>query len=84
MPPRAEARSAAPVGAGKSHAMSQEKRFGKRVAMPSTVQSIRELKILMHHDAERAGTASPAAEHAAPAPAPAALPLDAVEPAPAI
>ncbi len=32
--------------------MSQEKRFGKRVAMPSTLQIIRELKILMQHDAE--------------------------------
>ena len=32
--------------------MSQEKRFGKRVAMPSTLQIIRELKILMRHDAE--------------------------------
>ncbi len=82
MPPRAEARSAAPVGAGKSHAMSQEKRFGKRVAMPSTVQIIRELKILMRHDAEQAGTA----EHGAPAsaPAPSPLPLGTDEPAPAI
>ena len=34
--------------------MSQEKRFGKRVAMPSTLQIIRELKILMRHDAELA------------------------------
>ena len=32
--------------------MSQEKRFGKRVALPSTLQIIRELKILMRHDAE--------------------------------
>ena len=31
--------------------MSQEKRFGKRVALPSTLQIIRELKILMRHDA---------------------------------
>ena len=34
--------------------MSQEKRFGKRVALPSTLQIIRELKILMRHDAELA------------------------------
>ncbi len=32
--------------------MSQEKRFGKRVALPSTLQIIRELKILMRHDVE--------------------------------
>ena len=42
--------------------MSQEKRFGKRVAMPSTLQIIRELKILMRHDAEPArGDAAPRA-----------------------
>ncbi len=34
--------------------MSQEKRFGKRVALPSTLQIIRELKILMRHDARSA------------------------------
>lgn len=76
MPPRAEARSAAPVGAEKSHAMSQEKRFGKRVAMPSTVQIIRELKILMRHDAEQAGAApaDPGVPAATPA-GPLGLPL---------
>jgi len=42
--------------------MTQEKRFGKRVSMPSTVQIIRELKLMMRHDAELAGTAVPAAE----------------------
>ena len=77
MPPRAEARSAAPIGAEKSHAMSQEKRFGKRVAMPSTLQIIRELKILMHQDAERAG-------HGAPASVPAPPPLDAGAPVPEV
>lgn len=42
--------------------MTQEKRFGKRVSMPSTVQIIRELKLMMRHDAEPAGTVVPAAE----------------------
>lgn len=46
----------------KTNAMTQEKRFGKRVSMPSTVQIIRELKIMMRHDAELAGLAVPAAE----------------------
>ena len=32
--------------------MSQEKRFGKRVPLPSTRQIIRELKLLMRHNAE--------------------------------
>ncbi len=41
--------------------MSQEKRFGKRVTMPSTVQIIRELKILMRHDAEQAQAQADAA-----------------------
>ncbi len=44
--------------------MSQEKRFGKRVTMPSTVQIIRELKILMRHDAELPEAAVPATEPA--------------------
>ena len=40
--------------------MNQEKRFGKRVAMPSTLQIIRELKTLMRHDAETAQAAETA------------------------
>ena len=48
--------------------MSQEKRFGKRVAMPSTLQIIRELKILMRHDAELAkGDAVASQDDAVPA-----------------
>ena len=53
-----------------SDAMTQEKRFGKRIAMPSTVQIIRELKILMRHDAEHAEAAVAAGSTPLPVAAP--------------
>ncbi len=47
--------------------MAQEKRCGNRVTMPSKVQIIHELKVLMRHDAELAASVVPAGDPGVPA-----------------